>query len=132
MCMKIVNLTPHPITILSEEDIQYNPMIRKWTTSKKNVVPIAQIPSQGLANAKTSVEHCDPINGIPVMRKALAGVDPLPSEESDTIFVVSALYATSYRKLYPESKVKLYTIADPVYTEDGRTVLGSRGICEAF
>ena len=53
MCMKIVNLTPHPITILSEEDIQYHHMIRKWTTSKKNVVPIAQIATKGQANAKT-------------------------------------------------------------------------------
>lgn len=27
---------------------------------------------------------------------------------------------------------KLYTVADPVYSEDGRTILGCRGICPAF
>jgi len=47
------------------------------------------------------------------------------------LYVVSALYASAVRAQGGDTS-KLYTVADPVYTEDGRTVLGCRGICPAF
>lgn len=133
MCKKIMNLTPHPLTIIAEEDCVLNRVIRKWVVNKDNVTPIAQVPSYGVVSARTDTKHMDPINGIPVMKKDITSVDPLPkTDDPDTVFVVSVLYANAYKRLYPKSAVNLYTIADPVYTADGRTVLGSRGICKVF
>jgi hypothetical protein len=66
------------------------------------------------------------------MKKNIIDVEPLPEIEGDCIYVVSALYATAFKRINPNSDARLFTVADPVYTEDGRTILGSRGICEVF
>lgn len=131
MCTRIINLTPHPINIIDPADCHFNAAIRKMVANA-NVTPIAQIPSYGVVNAKMSNEQGTPINGIPVMKKEIVDVEPLPEIEGDCIYVVSALYATAFKRINPNSDARLYTVADPVYTEDGRTILGSRGICEVF
>lgn len=131
MCTRIINLTPHPINIIDPSDCHFNAAIRKMVANA-NVTPIAQIPSYGVVNAKMSNEQGTPINGIPVMKKEIIDVEPLPEFEGDCIYVVSALYATAFKRINSKSDARLYTVADPVYTEDGRTILGSRGICEVF
>ena len=129
--MRIVNLTPHSINIISPDDYTSNPAIRKLV-AKADVTPVAQIPSSGVASASINTVEAESINGIPTVKKEIVGVDELPVFEEDTIYIVSALYATAYKRIHPDADVKLYTVADPVYTEDGRTILGSKGICEVF
>lgn len=130
--MKIFNLTAHPINIIAEADCRSNPAIRKLVAAA-DVKPVTTIPSYGMASAHHATKLVRTIDGIPIYEKTVNTIDELPeSDDPDTIYIVSALYVSAYKSMYPDSTVGLYTVADPVYTEDGRTILGSRGIMKAF
>lgn len=127
--MTIFNATPHMITIIT--NATFDASIRKWVCAEEPEVT-AKVESTGMLSAKINSVDSEPIGNIPVFSKAVVGCDPLPAEMTDEdIIVVSALYASAYRKVYGDDN-RLYTVADPVYTTDGKTILGSRGICPAF
>lgn len=69
------------------------------------------------------------ISSIPVFGKSFSGVDALP--DGFDIYIVSAMYASAAKAASVDC-TKLYTVADPVYTDDGNSFLGCRGICPAF
>jgi len=126
--IKIYNATPHPINIIN--NAVYRADIRKYVVPEEiqpNIV--ATIPSDGILSAIIETTEKEPINGIPVYCKSINGCDPLP--EGYDIYIVSALYASAARACNRNTS-KLYTIAEPVYSPDGKTILGSRGICLAF
>ena len=126
---KIFNGTPHSINIIREA-VVFKPEIRKFVVpSGKGVTVVASIPSDGVLSAKIDTVDLPDIDGIPVYGKSIDGCDPLP--EGYDLYIVSALYASAVRQIGGDTS-KLYTVADPVYTEDGRTILGCRGICPAF
>lgn len=126
--MRIFNGTPHDVDII--EGASYNPSIRKYVVAKDDkATVVASIPSNGVVSAVVETAEMEPINGIPVYGKKIKGIDPLP--EGYDIYIVSALYASAMRQLGGDTS-KLYTVADPVYSEDGKTILGCRGICPAF
>lgn len=127
--IRIFNGTPHPVNII--EGSTFDPSIRKYvTTAGKEVTVVASIPNSGVVlSAVIETVEMEPINGIPVYGKKIIGVDPLP--EGYDIYIVSALYASAMRQMGEDTSA-LYTVADPVYSEDGRTILGCRGICPAF
>jgi len=127
MGIKIFNGTPHDINII--DGSRFDPSIRKYVAAGKEVTMVTSIPSNGILSAVIETAEMEPINGIPVYGKKITGIDPLP--EGYDIYVVSALYASAMRQLGGDTS-KLYTVADPVYSEDGRTILGCRGICPAF
>lgn len=129
--MKFINLTPHSIVIIRREDIEFDSAIRKYTANA-DCKYIMEIPSSGVASAKILTEGAESIFGAPTFRKTITDCDPLPEHDEDDIIIVSALYATAFRKVHPDSDVRLYTISDPVYSQDGKTILGCLGICEAF
>ena len=120
---KLFNGTPHAINVV--EGATFNASIRKYTGGRV----VLSIPSSGMLNAKISSTEESPVEGIPVFGKAFTGVDPLP--EGFDIYIVSALYASAAAKNSVDMS-KIYTVADPVYTEDGNSFLGCRGICPAF
>lgn len=121
--VKIFNGTPHPINVV--ENSVFNPAIRKYTGG--NVV--LSIPSNGMLNAKVIAVDLPAINNIPCFGKYFSGVDALP--EGFDIYIVSAMYASAAKDAGVDC-TKIYTVADPVYTEDGNSFLGCRGICPAF
>ena len=125
---RIYNGTPHVINICINGE--FNPDIRKFVVAD-GVEPeiVSSIRSSGVLSAKINTIDSKPINGIPVFSKEIAGCDPLP--EGYDIYIVSALYASAARMVGLDMS-RIYTIADPIYTADGRTILGSRGICPAF
>lgn len=120
---KIFNGTPHAINVV--EGSVFNPTIRKYTGG----TVVQSIPSNGMLNAKVSTVDMPAVNGIPCFGKAFSGVDTLP--ESFDIYIVSAMYASAAKAAGVDCS-KLYTVADPVYTEDGNSFLGCRGICPAL
>ena len=129
--MTIWNATPHSIRIMPASAVTFDASIRKWV-AEADTAPVAVIESTGMLSAKIDSVDAEPISNIPVFDKNVTGCDPLPSDMSaEDIIIVSALYATAYKRTYGDD-ARLYTIADPVYTSDGRTILGSRGICPAF
>lgn len=121
--IKIFNGTPHAINIV--EGSVFNPAIRKYTGG--NVV--LSLPSNGALNAKIETHILPAIDTIPVFGKSFTGVDDLP--RGYDIYIVSALFASAYLKSGADMS-KVFTVADPVYTEDGNSFLGCRGICPAF
>jgi len=126
--IKFYNGTPHPINIIT--NAVYDTDIRKYVVADSAQPQIAaSIPSNGMLSATIITVEDEPINGIPVYSKQITGCDPLPSGYD--IYIVSALYVSAARACGMDTS-KLYTVADPVYSADGRTVLGSRGICPAF
>jgi hypothetical protein len=125
---KIFNGTPHPINIVANAVFQVD--IRKYVVPDGIEPQIAaSIPSNGVLSAKVDTVDGGNIDGIPVFTKNIAGCDTLP--DGYDIYIVSQLYVSAARACGIDTS-KLYTVADPVYTSDGRTILGSRGICPAF
>ena len=126
--MRILNFTPHDVVIL--DGAEYRADIRKYVATD-GTTEVARIPSSGILSAKITTESAESIDGIPVFRKVITGIDPIPDwVTNDDIIVVSALYASAYLSW---SKVRgLYTISDPVYDVNGDSisVIGCRGICE--
>lgn len=125
----IHNFTPHPVNIITGST--FDPSIRKYIADA-STDPATVIPSSGMLSARLETVEAEAINDIPVFMKRVVGCDPLPdSVGDDDIIVVSALYVSAYRSVYGNTE-RLFTIADPVYTPDGKTILGCRGICPAF
>jgi len=128
---KIYNGTSHAINIV--EGSTFNPAIRKFTGGKV----IMSIPSNGMLNAQIDtvdlssilVDNGDTIELIPLFGKSVTSCDPIPAGYD--IYIVSALYSTAFRKSGQYCN-RIYTISDPVMSEDGNTVIGCRGICPDF
>ena len=127
MELKIYNGTPHAINVVKKDSCTFNAAIRKWVATDPETV--AQIASDGVLSARIETVESGAFGNVPVFSKKIVGIDPLP--EGYDIYVVSALYVSAARQMGYDTS-KLYTVADPVYSEDGRTILGSKGICPAF
>lgn len=126
--MNILNFTPHYVAFFKNDDISFDSTIRKWIV-KDGVEPFLVIKSSGMLNAKIDTVPGPSINNIPTFHKKVVGCDPLP--DGDSLIVVSALYAAAATKSGLDMS-RVYTVADPVFSPDGRTVVGCRGICPAF
>ena len=143
---RIFNGTPHAINIV--EGATFNPANRKFCGGQ--VVRV--IPSNGMLNAKMEtielpsimmvddlfhegLDDCGNavltknVEEIPVFGKSFKGVDSLP--EGFDIYIVSALFASAMQKEGADMSA-IFTVADPVMSEDGQTFIGCRGICPAF
>lgn len=127
MMKTFFNGTPHPINVVANG--VSSPAIRKFVVPEGMAPEITiSIPSDGMLNAKIESVQADSINGVPTFGKKVIGCDPIP--EGD-IIIVSALYVSAARAMGLDT-ARLYTVADPVYSPDGKTILGCRGICLAF
>jgi len=120
---KIFNGTPHAINVVSGS--VFTPAIRKYVGGDV----VLSIPSTGVLSAKISTIDLPSIADIPVFGKSFSGVDSLP--DGFDVYIVSALYASAAKAAGVDCS-KLYTVADPVYTPDGNSFIGCRGICPAF
>lgn len=125
--MKIYNGTPHSVDLISKESCYYDKHIRKWVSDKPTY--ICKIPTDGILSAKITTKFNTMFSGIPIYDKVITDCDPLP--EGYDVVIVSALYASAYSMIKKDT-LKLYTIADPVYSTDGKTILGALGICPYF
>lgn len=123
--MIILNFTPHQISVFGANDVVFDPSIRK-NVVKDGAQPVASIPSSGMLSAKIATVADGAINGIPVFRKTVTGIDALP--DGDSLCIVSALFATAAQQQGLDLS-RIVTVADPVFSADGRTVLGCLGIC---
>jgi len=126
--MKIYNGTAHEVSIIGNAEPA--PAIRKLVVPE-GIEPkvLARIPAMGMLNAKIESVETDPIGSVPVFSKKVVGCDNAP--EGYDVYIVSALYVSAARAVGLATD-RLYTVADPVYSPDGRTILGCRGICLAF
>lgn len=121
--LKIFNGTPHAINIV--EGAVFNPSTRKYTGG----VIVETIPSNGMLNAKIETIDLPKIGNIPIYGKKISGCDPLP--EGYDMYIVSALYSSAIQKSGADIS-KVYTVSDPVMSEDGNTFIGCRGLAPLF
>ena len=75
----IINLTPHPVTILTEEDT------------------IIIEPSGVIPRLDEVWEESIPIDGIPTFTKSFGGIENMPKPEENTVYIVSALVALALK-----------------------------------
>ena len=125
--MPIINLTQHPIIIIS--NYEYSPTIRK------NIVPDGVepeikkvIPSFAMASGKFKTIILDDFEDCPRGLKIAVGCDGLPKVEDpdNTIFIVSTAYAKAYRRMHPKADMSnIYLKGETVYNADGNKLLGT-------
>ena len=121
---KIFNGTPHSINIV--KDAVFNPDIRKYIGG----TVVLSISSNGMLNANVKTVDLYPIsNDIPVFGKLFIGVDSLP--DGYDVYIVSAMYASAAKADGIDMK-NVFTVADPVYTDDGNSFVGCRGLCPVY
>lgn len=106
--MKIVNLTPHPLTLVGENgtlEVPTSGQIARLAVERTALFPI----------------NCDGVE-LPVSRPTLGEIINLPAPKEGLIFVASALVAEAAGRADVMSPGEL--LRDP----DGR-VVGARGLC---
>jgi len=116
--MNIRNFTPHDINIIDPASTRVDPAIRKIVSDAPII--IRSIPSSGMLSLQFKEVTGKSVDGIPVRIKIMTSIDPIP--EGIEVAIVSALYAAGAKDM------RCYTVIDPVYTPDGRTVLGCLAI----
>lgn len=104
--MTIINLTPHAITFLRDDN---------------SVLAIVE-PSGTIARASQTREAVDSVNGIVINQCSYGSVTGLPDPQPETIYLVSALTAQAC----PE-RSDVYIVDDAVRDENGR-IIGCRAI----
>lgn len=99
---QLVNLTPHTISIFNKET--------------EDLIEQVQ-PSGTVARAGTSVEVCDPMNGIPIVKTSYKQVEGLPAPQPYTYYLVSGLV-----KAAASDRFDLLQPSDLKRDEKGRVV----------
>lgn len=104
--MKVINCTPHPVNIYRDGELV-----------------ITYEPSGTIARVGFVSSEVGNIDGVPVSVTGFGPTTDLPSQEEDTIFIVSLLV----RKANPDRK-DLVNPDSPIYSEQNpRQVIGCRG-----
>ncbi len=131
---KVFNGTAHPINIITNG--VFNPEIRKYVIPDgelPNITMVIQKNEMLSAKIETMEIPVNDINGIPVFTKIPEGECDMPPVDEYDVIICSQLYISAVKVFYNKTSLaSLYTICDPVYSHDGKTVLGCRGICKAF
>lgn len=104
--MTIINLTPHAINFLRED----------------NSVLVTVEPSGTIARASQTRERVSEVNGIPVNQCSYGAVTGLPDPQPETIYLVSALTAQACR-----NRSDVFIVDDAVRNESGQ-IIGCRAI----
>nr|WP_270554615.1 hypothetical protein [Butyricicoccus sp. AF05-36] len=104
--MTIINLTPHAINFLRED----------------NSVLATVEPSGTIARASQTRDRVSEVNGIPVNQCSYGSVTGLPDPQPETIYLVSALTAQACR-----DRSDVFIVDDAVRNESGQ-IIGCRAI----
>lgn len=91
---KLVNMTPHTITVYSTDDCQE--VVKGSYISlvlKEGAKPIMSLPSEGVARAASNKELLYTIDSIPVYKTVYGSPEGLPEPAPNTYIIVSALTA---------------------------------------
>jgi len=104
---RLVNLTPHPITILDEQ----NRVVK-------------EIPSHGIARARQSHVPGNPVVGIPTARVKVSSIEKLPEPAHGVLLIVSLVTATAAKAVNRWCGDLL--VPGPMQRDEHGVVLGCR------
>jgi hypothetical protein len=99
---KVVNLTPHEINIVGEQN--------------RNILPSGQV-----ARVTEEIKRVGTVDGIPIIHKTFGEVEGLPEPQSDTVFIVSLLVAQAAKR------IDVLAIGETVRNEKGQ-VIGAKSL----
>lgn len=122
--MRVFVGVPHDISII--DGAEFAPAIRKYVGGEV----VKTLASNGVLNAKIETTLVSQEDGLPTFEKKVTGCDPYP--EDFDIVIVSALYASAYRKVHGDIPESMRLVADPVMSDDGKTFKGCRGLAMPF
>lgn len=125
----IINLTPHPINIFEESQVDSSNQRRLYLLDGQ--IPAKVIPPSGnIANVDIDYVPSGNIDGIPVKEKVVNGIyDPFESSNGDYYYIVSALFKASWIDLGKEHSDRLLTVGQVVYgSQDNPRPVGCLGL----
>lgn len=102
--IKIKNLTPHMVSIVSEDG-----------------TVVAKYPSEGIARANQVQVVVGSLNGIELVKMSFGLTEDLPTPETDTYLIVSIITANA-AKAEGRSTDDLLITADPVRDGEGKII----------
>jgi len=112
--MKLVNLTPHPITLLVEGG------------------PVEIPPSGIVVRAKETRELVGVLGdkeiSIPLYRVKYGEPEGLPEIHPDTYYIVSSLAAQSIKAHMPAHVVERFVVVTDLVRDDEGRIVGARGL----
>jgi hypothetical protein len=124
--LKIYNGVAHEINIIGDDErVIYDYTLRKNTCLFDESLIKHTIPVNNMVSCVTLDNQISDF----IYNKEVIHVEELP--ENYDIYIVSAMYANAYKKIHGDND-KLYTVYNPVYSLDGKTIHGCMGICKAF
>lgn len=103
--MEFVNLTPHPIRLINED----------------NSVILEIPPSGRIARVSQSLDLEREVDGVPLYSETFGEIENLPDPEPDTIYIVSSIVSSAAKR------ADVYHPADFSRDENGR-IIGARGL----
>jgi hypothetical protein len=123
--MKIINLTPHEITVFASSDVK--PAGQKgYALARANAEPIYRFPSRGMSRASACETPLKDCMGIPVFSMTYGDPEGVPEWQEGVMLIVSALTAQACKHAGRRTD-DLLTTARVVRDTDGR-IIG----CSAF
>lgn len=118
---KIINMTPHKVSIVDEKSTRFDASQRKYLAD--NPIIIKEVaPSGQLLNAKLERKPAEAIDGIPTVETKIVAVDELPDDGN--YYIVSALYVAARRQLGLDTS-RCLTIGEAVYSADSIKPIGT-------
>lgn len=123
--MKIINLTPHEITVYASSDVK--PAGQKgYVLARENAEPIYRFPSRGVSRASCCETPLKDVMGVPVFSMTYGDPEGVPDWREGVYLIVSGLTAQACRHAGRRTD-DLLTTARIVRDADGR-IIG----CTAF
>lgn len=96
--MKLINATPHEITLLSRDGVEQDAK-KQFLASASEIKVLQKIPPAGiLPRVAMSNNPVEPIEGIPVEAVTYGEIEGLPEAEEGVFYIVSGLVAAAAAK----------------------------------
>lgn len=105
--MKIINLTPHEIKIVKEDEL------------------LEIEPSGKVARCKQDNILIDNIEGIDIYKTVIGALEDLPEEKEDTVYITSAIVAQAVKDFRDDVLIPV----DFVRNDKG-VIIGCRGLAK--
>jgi len=127
----IINLTPHPINIFEESQVDSSNPRRLFLLNGQT--PIKVIPASGdVANVDLDYISSEDIDGIPIKQRVVNGIyDPFKHPSDDEYYVVSSLFKSVWIDLGKEYSDRLLTVGQVIYDSlDNPRPIGCLGLIQ--
>lgn len=94
--MKIINVTPHAIYILSTKGVIQDSKTKTYSANASDIEILQTIPKSGILPRVASSEvEAGEILGIPILVTTWGEISDLPPEEDGIFYIVSSIVASA-------------------------------------